>query len=243
MRVVAVIPARYASTRFPGKPLAPLKGKPMIQHVFERVQRCKDVHQVIVATEDKRILSAVQAFGGEAMMTSSDHFTGTDRVCEVARKVDAEIIVNVQGDEPLIDPVALSAAIKAVADGSYKISTLSVPIRSLEHLFSMNVVKVLTDVQKRALYFSRFPIPYSRVTAPADIAKYVCRQHVGVYVFERQTLFQFQSMPPCSLEKGESLEQLRALQAGIPIGVLAGDFVSIGVDTPDDLKEAEEFIK
>lgn len=243
MRVVAVIPARYASSRFPGKPLAPLNGKPMIQHVYERVRACTLFNEVIVATDDERILNAVKKFNGVCELTSLSHFTGTDRVCEVASRIDAEIIVNVQGDEPLLDPKPLHEAITWVKEKKFPMATLSVPLRNHQALTNMNVVKVLTDQNQRALYFSRYPIPYSR-TSPTDaVMPFICQQHVGVYIFERETLFRFQKLEPSTIEKGESLEQLRALQNGIPLGVVRADFISIGVDTLEDLVAAEKILK
>lgn len=248
-RVVAVIPARYASTRLPAKPLADINGKPMIQWVYERAKKCRAVDQVIVATDDTRILEKVKSFGGECLMTSAECQSGTDRVAEIARKVDGDIFVNVQGDEPLMSSQAIELAVKLVTSGKYKMSTVATPIQGPSDLTEVSVVKVIVDEQGRAIYFSRLPIPYTRVEPPKHIhsegrvSPYLCKRHVGLYVYDRATLAQFAAWPTTDLEKAESLEQLRALHYGLAIGVADSDFLSIGVDTPEDLDKVRKLLK
>lgn len=240
MKVVAVIPARYAATRLPGKPLADIGGKPMIQHVYERAKRAQGIDRVIVATDDERIEQAVRAFGGEAMMTSPDRQSGTDRVAEVAEKVLADIYVNVQGDEPLMEPAAIEAAVELVRSGRYPMATVMTPMRDVADLANMAVVKTLADRHGRALFFTRHPIPYSRKPRPEPGEAFICRRHVGLYVYDRKTLFRIRSLPPTAMERAESLEQLRAMEDGIAIGITELDFLSIGVDTPDELATVRE---
>ncbi|MCM0607044.1 MAG: 3-deoxy-manno-octulosonate cytidylyltransferase [Xanthomonadaceae bacterium] len=248
-RVVAVIPARYASTRLPGKPLADIHGKPMIQWVYERVKKCRAVDQVIVATDDTKILEKVKSFGGECLMTSLDCQSGTDRVAEVATKVDGDIFVNAQGDEPLMSSQAIELAVKLVVSGKFKMSTVATPIQGPEDLTEVSVVKVIVDADGNAIYFSRLPIPYTRVEPPKQrhsqgmTSAYLCKRHVGLYVYERATLAQFAAWPATDLEKAESLEQLRALHHGLSIGVADSDFLSIGVDTSEDLKKVRELLQ
>lgn len=247
--VVAVIPARYASSRLPAKPLADIHGKPMIQWVYERAKRSRLVSDVIVATDDVRILEKVKSFGGQAMMTSPDCQSGTDRVAEIARAVEGDIFVNVQGDEPLMTAGAIDAAVELVRGGRFTFSTVATPIQGPEDLENRAVVKMLIDAQDRAIYFSRFAIPYTRVDAPAHthapgrLNPYLCHRHVGLYVYDRATLLRFAALPPTDLERAESLEQLRALYHGIPIGVAHADFLSIGVDTPEELEKVRAILK
>lgn len=242
-KIVAVIPARYASTRFPGKALAPILGKPMIRHVYERTARASLVSSVIVATDDERIAAAVREFGGVVVMTSPDHETGTDRLAEVAAGLDAGIIVNVQGDEPLIDPQMIDAAIAPLAqDPSIQMGTLKSRIRTLHDFLSPNVVKVVTDHDGFALYFSRSPLPNFRdkwndlKDEAFASGKLLCHKHVGLYVYRRDFLLRYASMAPTPLEMAEKLEQLRALENGFRIRVVETEFESIGVDTPADLE-------
>ena len=233
MTVIAVIPARYASVRFPGKPLAPLAGRPMVIHVLEAVRSAKRVDRVLVATDDARIASCVQAAGGEAVLTSETAASGTDRVAEVARRIPADIYLNVQGDEPLMPAENIDRAIAALADGPGRsLATLAWPIAP-DAAGDPNTVKVAVAQDGRALYFSRSPIPYYRQGTPAY------RKHLGIYAYRAQTLAEVAALPPSPLERAESLEQLRWLEAGytIWVGEAAGD--SIGVDTPGDLVEAE----
>ena len=247
MKITAVIPARYASTRFPGKALAEIDGRPMIQHVYERTVQSKLVSRVIVATDDRRIADAVCAIGGEAIMTSTDHETGTDRLAEVAAGLDSDIIVNVQGDEPLIDPAMIDLVLQPfIEDANLLMGTVKTRIKCLHDFLSPNVVKVVTDNHGYALYFSRSPLPFFR-DKWKDLkdesfcsGKLLCYKHVGMYVYRREFLLRFASMPPTFLEISEKLEQLRAVENGVKIRVVETEFESIGVDTPDDLVKAQE---
>ena len=209
----------------------------MIQHVYERARQALTVQRVLVATDDERIERAVREFGGEAVMTSSDLPSGTDRVAAVADQVKGDVFVNVQGDEPLIDPQGIDAAVQLVTSGKFGMGTLMTPLREDSELTDPSVVKVIADLEGRSIYFSRHPIPYSRGERPADIRASVCRRHVGLYVFDRATLMRFRSLPPSALERAEVLEQLRALDAGIAIGIAETDFIAVGVDTPEDLEK------
>ncbi len=242
MMVVAVIPARYGSTRLPAKPLADICGKPMIQWVYEKAKQSKLCTRVIIATDDERVAEVVRAFGGEVVMTSVDIQSGTDRMAAVARMVEGDIFVNVQGDEPLIEGAVIDRAIQPVLDKKYKLTSLRVALKSIEDLKNKNVVKVLVDDSDRAMYFSRYPIPYSRVEPDQAKAPFLCSQHVGIYVYERDTLLQVSELPATDLEKAESLEQLRAMKAGIAIGVFEVNFESVGVDTLDDLEKVRKIL-
>jgi len=244
--VSIIIPARYASTRFPGKPLADLCGKPMIQWVYERSAMCKSADRVIVATDDKRIADAVEAFGGDVIMTRADHPTGTDRLAEVAEQLDDELIVNVQGDEPLIDPDMIQAAVEPMlTDRSIPMGTLKTPLTSLEEYRNPNVVKVVTDRSGFALYFSRAPIPYPRDFSD-DIAQrwseLATAKHIGLYVYRRDFLIKYPSLPATPLEGQECLEQLRALEHGYRIRVAETNLVGQGVDTPEDLERVRAIL-
>lgn len=246
MTVVAVIPARYGSTRLPAKPLADIGGKPMIQWVYEGAMKASLVSRVVVATDDERVERAVKAFGGEVVMTSADIQSGTDRMAAVARLIPGEVFVNVQGDEPLIaldaEGRAIDTAIRPVLEGRYELTSLRVPVKEARDLLNKNVVKVIVDDQDRALYFSRYPIPYSRVEPETAAAPFLCSQHVGIYVYRRETLLKVSGLPVTELERAESLEQLRAMKAGIAIGVFAADFESVGVDTAEDLEKVRKIL-
>jgi len=240
MKVAAIIPARMGSTRFPGKPLARICGKPMIQHVYEKAVACKLIEHVVVATDDKAVEQAVQAFGGEVLMTSCDHQTGTDRVAEVARILDAEIIVNIQGDEPLLPPDAIEKAIRPmIEDASIVMSTLKTALRPEDDPHDPNIVKVATDVHGHALYFSRSPIPFRRNDTPAA----QLYRHIGLYVFRRSFLFEFTTLPQTPLEQTESLEQLRALEHGHSIFVAETLYYPLGVDVPSDIDRVEAILR
>ena len=253
MKIAAVIPARYGSTRFEGKPLADILGKPMIQHVYEGVCQSKLIDEIIVATDDQRILEVVQSFGGRAVMTSPDHTTGSDRVAEVARKFKPEIIVNVQGDEPLIKGAIIDKAIRPLlTDKTISISTLMARIDEVKDWLNPHIVKVVIDQKNFALYFSRSPIPFPRdlhlerlesnpFGTKRPLPKRVFK-HVGVYVYPRKFLLKFSKMKPTPLEKLEKLEQLRALENGYRIKLTAVDYEPICVDTPDDLEKVVEFL-
>jgi 3-deoxy-manno-octulosonate cytidylyltransferase (CMP-KDO synthetase) len=240
--IVALIPARYGSTRFPGKALVDIKGRPMIQWVYERTKRSKLVDRVIVATDDERILSAVHSFGGEAMMTSSHHGTGTDRIAEVAKSLDCGIVVNVQGDEPLIQAAMIDEAIAPlVHDASIPMGTLCRRIEDRDEAFDPNVVKVVFDNNNFALYFSRAPIPWDRDSWSLNgLSKDISLagplyKHIGIYVYRRDFLLNYSRIPQTTLEAVEKLEQLRALEHGFKIKIVVTEHDSFGVDIPDDL--------
>ena len=243
MKVVALIPARYGSTRFPGKPLALLRGKPMIQHVYEQTLQVRGLERVLVATDDERIAHTVTAFGGEVVMTRSDHPTGTDRLAEVAAGLTAEVIVNVQGDLPFFPPTMVENTIAALTRATDAVmSTVKTPITTPEEWYNPNVVKVVTDRNGYALYFSRSPIPFYReqgsgVRGQEDILGY---RHIGLYVYQRDFLLTFTHLPPTQLEEAEKLEQLRALEWGYRISVSETARPTVEVDTPEDLRRAEE---
>jgi 3-deoxy-manno-octulosonate cytidylyltransferase (CMP-KDO synthetase) len=242
--IIAVIPARFGSTRFPGKSLALIQGRPMIQWVYERTMRSRLVGRVIVATDDERIRQAVAAFGGEAVMTAASHATGTDRIAEVARSLSCDLVVNVQGDEPLIKPEMIDEAVAPLAaDPSIPMGTLARRVTDQREAVDPNVVKVVIDTHGFALYFSRAPIPWDRDRwagrsdlggLPSFGSHY---KHVGLYVFRRDFLLAFASMPSTPLEGIEKLEQLRALEHGHRIRVVATEHESFGVDIPHDLSK------
>ena len=238
--VAVIVPARLAATRLPDKPLAEIAGKPMIQHVVERAAQASCVSRVLVATPDVRIFDAVTAFGGIAVMTSPAHRSGTDRVAEAAQSLpaDFEIIVNVQGDEPLIDPAMIDAAVDALTEGDAVMSTVSCPLPMVRDA-DPNVVKVVCDLQGYALYFSRSPLPFRRDVA----APYAPRQHVGLYVYRRDFLARFPMMEPTPLEMAESLEQLRVLENGYRIRVVETITAPESVDTPDDLERVRTLMQ
>jgi 3-deoxy-manno-octulosonate cytidylyltransferase (CMP-KDO synthetase) len=229
---IAIIPARYHSTRLPGKALADIAGRPMIEHVYRRTAEARLVRSVVVATDDRRIVEAVEAFGGVARMTSPDHASGTDRLAEVACDLDADLVVNVQGDEPLIDPRMIDEAVAPFAgiDG-LEMSTLRRRIDDPSDYASPHVTKVVVDARGFALYFSRAPIPYVRDAGAAAPAW----RHVGLYVYRRDVLLRLAALAPTVLERSEALEQLRALEHGIRIHCVETAYDSVGVDTPADL--------
>jgi len=229
-KILGVIPARYASSRFPGKALAGIAGRTMIEHVWERVSRARYLTSVIIATDDERICAAARRFGAQVRMTRADHLTGTDRVAEVASAEPADLVVNIQGDEPLIDPAAIDAAILPLAgDPSIAMGTLMKKIEEPRDLQDPNVVKVAVSLAGDALYFSRSLIPFAREAA----AHY---KHIGLYVYRRDLLLSYPELPVGPLEKAERLEQLRALENGHRIRVVETEYESIGVDTPEDLE-------
>lgn len=241
-KVVVVIPARYGSSRLPGKPLVPLAGKPMIQHVYERAKRAQTVQEVFVATDDQRILDAVESFGGQARMTRADHRTGTERIAEVAAHESGDIFVNVQGDEPLIDPVAIDTAVGALLEEpAAQIATVATLIRHAGDIMDPNVVKTVLDFDDNALYFSRAPIPWIRDAQQKLHVKYW--KHLGLYVFQRDALLEYPTLPQGELEKIEQLEQLRWLENGwhIRVAEVAQDAVS--VDVPEDVARVEKLLK
>ena len=244
MKFMAIIPARYASTRFPGKPLAILGGKTVIQRVYEQVSTVLD--EVYVATDDERIFQAVKAFGGQAVMTRADHKSGTDRIEEGAEKIGsaADVIINVQGDEPFIQPSQIATLMQLFEAPETQIGTLGKPFESLEAVDNPNSPKIVTDNRGFALYFSRSVIPYVRGVDHQDwFGQYPFLKHLGIYAYRREVLREVTALPQSSLEKAESLEQLRWLQNGYRIRVGLTDVETVGIDTPEDLKRAEEFLK
>ena len=235
MSIVAVIPARYGSTRFPGKPLAKATGKYLVQHVYEQVSSCPRIDRVIIATDDQRILNAGREFLAPCLMTSPKHPSGTDRIAEVAEGLSAKIIINVQADEPDIDSAAIEALIgRLEAEPNTKMATLARKLRPDENPADPNLVNVVLDQQGYALYFSRSVIPYGRDCPDglAQNANYLL--HLGLYAYRRDFLLEFAAMEPSSLEKIEKLEQLRALQAGVPIAVSVVSYHGRGIDTPEE---------
>jgi len=241
-QMVIVIPARYGSTRLPAKPLVPLAGKPMIQRVYERAKLAKSAGRVIVATDDDRILKAVQDFGGEARMTRTEHRTGTERIAEVAAHVEGEVFVNVQGDEPLLDPAAVDAAVAALLEEpAAAVSTVAVPIRTPADIMDPNVVKTVLDFDDNALYFSRAPIPWVRDSAHKIHARHL--KHLGLYVFQRDALLEYPTLPQGELERLEQLEQLRWLENGWKIRVTEVERDAVSVDVPEDVARAERLLQ
>ncbi len=239
MKAAAIIPARYGSTRFPGKALALLKGKPLIQWVWEAVHSTGLFERVIVATDSELIANEVKKFGGMAVLTRADHPSGSDRIAEVAAQLEEELIVNVQGDEPLITKVALEKLIAAFADDEVQIASLMTDVADPMELNDPNTVKVVVDGCLNALYFSRSPIPHNRDRIPWDHYW----RHIGVYAYRREALLRFVSLPPSSLEQVEKLEQLRALGNGIPIRMVPTSYQGIGIDTPEDLIRVQDLLK
>jgi 3-deoxy-manno-octulosonate cytidylyltransferase (CMP-KDO synthetase) len=244
MKFIAIIPARYASTRFPGKPLAILGGKTVIQRVYEQVSSVLD--EVYVATDDERIFQAVEGFGGRAVMTRADHKSGTDRIEEAAEKIGsaADVIINVQGDEPFIQPSQIETLMHLFDAPETQIGTLGKPFESLEAVDNPNSPKIVTDTRGFALYFSRSVIPFIRGVDRQDwFGRYPFLKHLGIYAYRREVLRQVTALPQSSLEQAESLEQLRWLQNGYRIRVGLTDVETVGIDTPEDLSRAEAFLK
>lgn len=240
MKVVAVIPARYDSTRFRGKPLAVICGKPMVQWVYENAVKCNMIDRVIVATDNPGIADVVKGFGGEVCITASTHETGTDRIAEVSKDVDAQIIINVQGDEPLLPSEAIEeAVVPLLNDKTILMGTLKTKIREKEDIANPDIVKVVTDSRDFALYFSRSPIPFIK-SRGSDTVFF---RHIGLYVYRKDFLLKFTGLPQSPLEKAESLEQLRALEHGYNIKVKETDYYPVGVDVPDDVSRVEKLMK
>lgn len=239
MKILCVIPARYASSRLPGKPLADIAGKPMIRRVYERAKLAGRPAEVLVATDHPAVFEAVRAFGGQVMMTSAEHATGTDRLAEVARSYqDADVIINVQGDEPLIEPGIIDDLAAAFdEDPRLNMATLMTPIEKGEEN-NPNTVKVVADLAGYALYFSRSLLPYPRADQQVPVYK-----HIGIYAYRREFLLAYAAMKPTPLETAESLEQLRALENGYKIKVLKTDFRFVGVDTAEDLEKVNEIYR
>jgi 3-deoxy-manno-octulosonate cytidylyltransferase (CMP-KDO synthetase) len=241
-KAIGIIPVRFASTRFPGKPLADICGKSMIQWVYEQAQKSKFLEQVIVATDDERIYETVSGFGGCVLMTSNDHTCGTSRVAEVAEGLLVEIIINIQGDEPLIEPVMIDQVVQGMqADPAVYMATLKKRITNKDDVHNPHVVKVVTDKNDFALYFSRAGIPY-KAENRVNVPEHHWYKHVGLYGYQREFLLRIDKMPYSSLENIESLEQLHILENGYKIKVLETVYDTIGVDTPEDLVKVKENI-
>ncbi len=244
MRILGIIPARYASTRFPGKPLHPIAGKPLIQHVVERCQQASALAEIIVATDDARIADVARKFC-RVEMTSDQHPSGTDRIAEVMQRCAGDAAVNIQGDEPLIDPGVVNAVARALE--SAPMSTAATSIKELAEFDNANVVKVVVNVAGRALYFSRRTIPFVRDAASRPVeeqlAAFPFLKHLGIYGYRRETLLQLVKFPVSALEAAEKLEQLRALDNGIPIAVVTVQHDSVGVDVPGDVERVEKLLK
>lgn len=245
--VLGVIPARFASTRLMGKPLAEIGGKPMIQHTYESAKKSKLLNDLVVAVDDQKVYDVVKSFGGNAIMTSADFQTGSDRIAYVAEQYKgAEIIINIQGDEPFIDGRMIDQAIEPLLfDHSVHVSTLAKKITTVQELRAPSIPKVVFDYNNLALYFSRSPIPFVR-EASTDLQAIQMAEiykHIGLYVYRRESLFQFTACQPTDLELTEKLEQLRMLENGIKIKIVTTDFESISVDTPEDLEFARKYFE
>lgn len=243
MKFIGIIPARYASTRFPGKPLATLRGKPVIQRVVEQVSSV--LNDVYVATDDQRIFDTVTGFGGKAVMTREDHKSGTDRICEALEKIggDFDVVINIQGDEPFIQPSQIRTVMECFDNPQTQIATLGKPFESIEAVENPNSPKIILDNNSFAMYFSRSVIPFIRGKEKAEwLESFTFLKHIGMYAYRSEVLKEISALPQSSLEKAESLEQLRWLQNGYRIKVGLTDVETIGIDTPEDLAKAEEFL-
>lgn len=246
--VLGVIPARLASTRLPEKPLRPILGRPLLEWVWSRVSAMGLFHRVVVATDSEKILTLCRTLGAEALLTDPGHISGTDRVAEVLRQNEHggyRVVVNIQGDEPLVEEAHLAEMIRLVTRGPWELSTCATPLRSTKSLHDPAVVKVARAADGRALYFSRAGIPFRREGTPSDevLSRPPFLRHVGVYAYRRDALFRWVSLPPSPLEEMERLEQLRALEAGMAMGVAVVDRAAPGVDTPEDLVRMEGFLE
>lgn len=253
-RIVGMIPARLAATRLPGKVLLDIAGKPMVQHVYERAQQSRYLSEVLVATDSDEVLRAVEGFGGKAVMTSPDHVSGTDRLAEVARGTDCDLVINIQGDEPLIRPEIIDAAVAPfLVEEGLRLGTIATPILTLEEHLEDSAVKVVVDRRGFALYFSRCPIPFFRLdpgaTWPVDKPRVHPKsgltplKHIGMYVYTRDTLLWMAGLERTPLEITEGLEQLRAVENGCSIRVVQVDYSPIGVDTPEDLARVRQIME
>jgi len=244
VKILGIIPARYASTRFPGKPLALIADKPLLQHVVEQCQKAKSLAEIIVATDDTRIWEVAQNFC-RVEMTRPDHPSGSDRIAEVAERCGGDAVVNIQGDEPLIDPTVIDAVANVLAQN--EMSTAATPIKHLSEYDNPNVVKVVVNAAGRALYFSRRTLPYLRDADSRPVAEQLAAfpflKHLGIYGYRRETLLRLVKFPVSPLENAEKLEQLRALENGIGIAVVQVDYDSIGVDLPADVQRVEAILK
>ena len=239
MKTVGIIPARWGSTRFEGKVLADIHGKPMLQHVWERAKACERLNDLIIACDDERIMAAAEQFQAKAVMTSKEHPSGTDRVAEVLDTVSADIVVNIQGDEPLIAPEVIDAlALALEGDPACSIATMIKVIAQDKELKNPNIVKVVIDGEQNALYFSRSAIPYNR----GQDDEVIYYKHLGIYAYRREFLLAYKNLPKSNLEKSEQLEQLRALEFGYKIKTVLTEHETVGVDTPEDLNRVIQFL-
>ncbi|NRG29499.1 3-deoxy-manno-octulosonate cytidylyltransferase [Bacillus circulans] len=238
MKVIAVIPARYGSTRFPGKSLQKILGKPMIQHVYEKAKKVEQLDEVIVATDNVKIYDTVISFGGNAVMTKVEHESGSDRIAEVAGKIDGDIFLNIQGDEPLIHPNLIAEIVRTSKENLDSVVTAKIKINDAEEINSPNCVKVITDNKNNAIYFSRSVIPYNRENIHVDYYK-----HLGIYCYPRHLLIEYIKLPKSLLENTEMLEQLRLLENGYKMKVVESFYDSIGVDTPEDIQKVEKLLE
>ncbi len=239
-KVIGVIPSRYAAQRFPGKPLALIAGKPLVQWVYEGCRSAQLLDDVIVATDDRRIQAGVESFGGKVVMTAADHPSGTDRVAEVAEKLSCDVVINIQGDEPLIRALMIDSLVRAMLDEpDMSVGTLARKISHADELDNPNVVKVVTDLRQRALYFSRFPIPCVRDGKASDATHWA---HLGIYAYRREALLKLVTLPVSALEKAEKLEQLRALENGFAIKVVETTHETASVDRPEDVATVEKIL-
>ena len=242
MKAVGVLPARWASTRLPGKVLIDICGKPLVQHVWERAKQCKRLSEVIIACDEPKVLERCKAFGANAVLTSKDHPSGSDRIAEATSRSDADIIVNIQADEPLIDPKLIDDLVLALEND--EACVVATPIKRLangEDFNNPNIVKVVVDVHGHALYFSRAAIPFKRDGKPSDYSRYF--RHVGLYAYRRDFLFTYCQWPKSFLEQEESLEQLRVLEAGYKIKCVETDVEAVGVDTPEDVQKVIHLLR
>jgi 3-deoxy-manno-octulosonate cytidylyltransferase (CMP-KDO synthetase) len=245
MKILGVIPSRYGSSRFPGKPLVDLAGKSMIQRVYEGASQCSVLHKVIVATDDSRIFEHVESFGGNVIMTSDEHLSGTDRCGEVLSKFpEYDVIVNIQGDEPLVNPAQLEELVAAFKLEKVQIATLAIAVKSAQELFNPNRIKVVSDANGNALYFSRHAVPFG-AQMPQDhwMDEFPYTRHIGLYAYRSQTLRKLVKLKPCALEKQESLEQLRWMYYDYPIHVKITEIETPNIDSPEDVKEVLEMLK
>lgn len=245
MKIIGIIPARYASSRFPGKPLIDIRGKTMIQRVVEQAQKAKLLNDVVVATDDKKILDVVNGFGGKAIMTEETHQSGTDRCFEAIQHFDktADVIINIQGDEPFIHPNQIDLVASCFEDSSVQIATLVKKISNTEELFNPNIPKVLLNNRSEAIYFSRQTLPYIRNKKEEEwLTEHTFYKHIGIYGYKYEILKQITALKPSTLEQAESLEQLRWIEGGYKIKTKITDFESVAVDVPDDLKKLTKFL-
>jgi 3-deoxy-manno-octulosonate cytidylyltransferase (CMP-KDO synthetase) len=243
MKAIGVIPARWGSTRFEGKILADLLGKPVIQHVWESAKKAKALDDLVVACDDERIMKVVEGFGGKAVYTSVDQPSGTDRLAEVVNPMDVKIVVNIQGDEPLVRPIMIDNLVMALEDE--KVAQMATMVKRIEddaELTNSNVVKAIFDKNGYAIYFSRYAIPYNRTNGTDKEKRPVYYKHIGIYAFTKDFLFTFRNLPKSSLENAEKLEQLRVLEYGYKIKVVETKFDTVGVDTHDDLMRVKEIM-